>query len=67
VSIGTLAAGVDFLGWVHFPDHRVLRTVAKRRMLRALERKPKKESVVSYRGMLTHGNAHKLQGLLPPV
>jgi retron-type reverse transcriptase len=29
VSIATLASGVDFLGWVHFPDHRVLRTVTK--------------------------------------
>ncbi|MEK7170105.1 MAG: reverse transcriptase/maturase family protein, partial [Patescibacteria group bacterium] len=26
VFIKTLASGVDFLGWVHFPDHRVLRT-----------------------------------------
>jgi len=34
VSIKTLASGVDFLGWVHFPDHRVLRTVTKKRMLR---------------------------------
>ena len=25
VSIKTLASGVDVLGWVHFPDHRVLR------------------------------------------
>ena len=24
VSIETLSSGVDFLGWVHFPDHRVL-------------------------------------------
>jgi hypothetical protein len=29
VSIATLASGADFLGWVHFPDHRVLRTVTK--------------------------------------
>ena len=29
VSIGTLASGVDFLGWAHFPDHRVIRTATK--------------------------------------
>src|SRR3990167_7132742 len=29
VSIKTFASGVDFLGWVHFPDHRVLRTATK--------------------------------------
>ncbi|MBU6388716.1 reverse transcriptase/maturase family protein [Patescibacteria group bacterium] len=36
VSISTSTSGVDFLGWVHFPDHRVLRTTTKRKMLRAL-------------------------------
>ena len=30
--IQTLASGVDFLGWVHFPHHRVLRTKTKQRM-----------------------------------
>jgi len=61
VSIGTLATGIDFLGWVHFFDHRVLRTVTKRRMFRALQEKPKPATIVSYRGMLTHGNTHKLR------
>ena len=60
VSIQTLASGVDFLGWVHFPDHRVLRTSTKRRMFEALSGNPKEETVASYRGMLKHGNAHKL-------
>src|SRR3990167_9623727 len=32
--IKTIGSGVDFLGWVHFPDHRVLRTTTKRRMLK---------------------------------
>src|SRR3989344_1342327 len=32
VFIKTLSSGVDFLGWVHFTDHRVLRTATKRRM-----------------------------------
>ncbi len=40
VSIETLASGVDFLGWVHFPDHRVLRTATKRRMFRGLKEHP---------------------------
>ena len=34
VSISTVASGVDFLGWVHFPHHRVLRTVTKRRVFK---------------------------------
>jgi len=33
VSIKTFASGVDFLRWVHFSDHRVLRMSTKRRMM----------------------------------
>lgn len=63
VQIKTLASGVNFLGWIHFPDHSVLRTATKRKMFRELEaKKGKKETVQSYLGLLTHGNARKLQG-----
>lgn len=62
VSIRSFATGVDFLGWVHFPDHRVLRTVAKRKMLRVVEESEgKEETVQSYLGLLSHGNCHNLQ------
>lgn len=62
VSIKTFASGVDFLGWVHFPDHRVLRTSSKRRMFRRIaEVGGKEESVQSYLGLLSHGNARELQ------
>ncbi|MEK7570444.1 MAG: reverse transcriptase/maturase family protein [Patescibacteria group bacterium] len=61
VSIQTLASGVDFLGWVHFPHHRVLRTATKQRMLRRLASHPEKATVQSYLGLLAHGNAQKLQ------
>ena len=60
VFIKTLSSGVDFLGWVHFPNHRVLRTVTKRRMLKSLHRNPSKETIQSYFGMLAHGNSFKL-------
>lgn len=60
VSIGTLAAGVDFLGWVHFTDHRVLRTTTKRRMLMRVGRIGRDATVASYLGLLSHGNAYKL-------
>ena len=61
VFVKTLASGVDFLGWVHFPDHRVLRTATKRRMFRRIkETNMKPETVNSYLGLLTHGNARKL-------
>jgi len=56
----TLASGVDFLGWVHFLNHRVLRTVTKKRMFKKLLESDKPETRVSYIGLLSHGNAHKL-------
>ncbi len=62
VSIQTAASGVDFLGWVHFPDHRVVRTVTKRRMLHRIQLKAGgKETLLSYQGLLSHGNSWKLQ------
>ena len=68
VSIETLASGVDFLGWVHFSDHRVLRRATKRRMMRNLAVQSNNEAVLqSYMGMLSHGNAHKLSCRLKRV
>ena len=61
VFIKTFASGVDFLGWVHFPHHRVPRTSTKRRMFRNLDKNPKKESLTSYQGLLSHGDTHTLQ------
>ena len=60
IFIKTLASGVDFLGWVHFPDHRVLRTTTKRRMLRKIKENPTPETSNSYLGLLKYGNTHKL-------
>lgn len=61
VYIKTISSGLDFLGWVHFLNYRVLRTSTKRRMFKNLKvNNYKKESVVSYLGMLNGGNAYKL-------
>ncbi len=65
VSIATASSGTDFLGWVHFPDHRVLRTTTKRRMFSKLRESPNKPEVRnSYLGLLKHGNAKKLESLI---
>jgi|SRR3989344_3629701 len=61
VFIKTLASGVDFLGWAHFPDHRVLRTTTKRRMLKRIAESPIPETLQSYMGLLKHGNTNKLR------
>ena len=62
VSIETVSSGVDFLGWVHFPYHRTLRTVTKRRMFRSMRQVPvDPASVKSYLGLLGHGDSYKLR------
>lgn len=67
VFISTFASGIDFLGWVHFPDHRVLRTNTKRRMFARLRGSENEASRESYLGLLRHGNAHTLQELIGGV
>lgn len=56
VSIKTIASGVDYLGWIHFSDHRALRTTTKRRMLKNISDKNRS----SYVGLLKHGNSRRL-------
>ncbi|TSC67112.1 MAG: Uncharacterized protein CEO19_366, partial [Parcubacteria group bacterium Gr01-1014_73] len=63
IFMKTIASGVDFLGWVHFPNHRVLRTTTKRRMFRNLRENFSKETAASYLGMLKWGNTLDLQKL----
>lgn len=60
VYIRSLASGVDFLGWVHFPNHRTLRTATARRMTRRIQENPKIPTLNSYLGLLQHGDAHEL-------
>lgn len=57
VFIKTVASGVDFLGWIHFPDHRVLRTATKRRIFRKVSEK----NIPSYLGLLGAGNGYRLR------
>lgn len=61
VFIKTIYSSIDFLGWIHFPQHRVLRTSTKRRMFRNLEHSNKKETIISYVGLLKYGNTFKLR------
>ncbi len=68
ISIETFAGGVDFLGWIHFPNHRVLRTATKKRMFRNIEMKKGQNdldklnaTIWSYLGMLGHGDGYGLE------
>ena len=65
VSIQTFTSGVGFLGWVHFPDYRILRTTTKKRMFRNIKITNDKEEVVqSYLGLLSYGNSKKLERVM---
>lgn len=55
----TISSGVDFLGWVNFSDHRVLRTKTRQRMFKKIQKENSEESLQSYLGLLSHGNAFK--------
>jgi retron-type reverse transcriptase len=59
VFIKTLSSGVDFLGWVNFSDHRILRTKTRKRMLKRIKKNPAKETLNSYLGLMSHGNTWK--------
>ncbi len=61
ISIKTLFSGVDFLGWVHFSDHRVMRTKTKNRMFQRLKINKKPESLSSYLRLLKYGNTEKIR------
>lgn len=60
VFIKTIYSGVDFLGWIHFPHHRILRTTTKRRILSKFNTSLSKQSISSYSGVIRHGNTHKI-------
>ncbi len=62
ISIKTIASGVDFLGYVLFPYHRVLRTKTKRRILKKTRTDPQNlQSINSYLGVLKHCRGWKIR------
>jgi len=61
ILLRTLSSGVDFLGWVNFPNFRVLRASTKRRMKYRTAGHPTLGTIESYLGLLSHGNTRKLR------
>jgi hypothetical protein len=65
--------GIDFLGYVSFPYHRILRTKTKRRMFRKIKGKFQElkrdkiskesfnQTIQSYLGVLKHCNSYKIK------
>lgn len=56
-EIRKLGQGIDFLGYVTLPHHRILRTKTKRRMLKRVNA----VNMPSYLGLLEHGDGHNLR------
>jgi len=61
IILKPVSPGLDYLGWVHFPHHSILRKKTKERMFRKLRENPKTEVFQSYLGLLGHGNTHKVE------
>jgi len=61
IFIKTHASGLDFLGWIHFPYHRQIRTTTKRKVIKRLKSYPRRQTIISYRGLLSYGNTYKLR------
>jgi len=73
IILRPLSQGIDFLGYVILPHHRVLRTSTKKRMKRKLSQRldqyfdgeidgeSMSQTMQSYLGILSHADTHKLQ------
>lgn len=73
IVIRPLHQGIDFLGYVTLPHHRVLRTKTRRRMKRKLTERLRQyqsgeisdgsmnQTLQSYLGMLSHADTYELQ------
>jgi len=72
ISIQSSNRGVDFLGYVIFPHHRLMRSRTRKRMLKKIKRRVEEyqrgliteysfsQSLHSYLGALSHANTYKL-------
>ncbi len=72
VTLNKTFRGVDFLGYVLLPHHRVLRTKTRRRIVRKLKlrvgeyndgiitRQTLEQSLQSYLGVLSHADSHAI-------
>lgn len=73
IFLRKLGQGVDFIGYVVFPHHRLVRTRTRQRMFAKLRQRVAafragrsseerlEQSLQSYRGVLSHANSYRLQ------
>ena len=73
ITIRKLHQGIDFLGYVAFPKHRLLRTKTKQRIFKKMRQRIQEynngeitkttlnQSLQSYLGVLSHANSYALR------
>jgi len=62
IYIKTLSSGMDFLGWKHFFDHRILRNTTRARTIKNIQNSGYNSATLnSYFGLLKHGNTYKIK------
>jgi hypothetical protein len=62
IFIKTLSSGMDFLGWKHFFDHRILRNATRVRATKNIQNSDYNPATLnSYFGLLGHGNTYKIK------
>ena len=60
------ARGIDFVGYVFYHTHTLLRKSIKKRFAKAISKKKNKQTIAAYNGWTKHCNAkHLLKKLLP--
>lgn len=79
ITIKKIGQGIDFLGYVTLPHHRVLRTKTRRRIYRKIEEKiisfregkttkeSLRQSLQSYFGILKHYKGHKIRNQIEKI
>src|SRR5690606_3676735 len=65
-SVFPVSEGIDFVGYVHFPTHTLLRKSIKQNFARKLKKNPSQETVASYMGWAKHANTKNLLKKLLP-
>lgn len=60
MSLRTIASGNDFLGWIHFPQHRIPRKRLITRSKQGVVKTSDPQVIASYLGLFQHGNTYRL-------
>lgn len=60
ITVRKYHQGTDFLGYVQFPYHRILRKKTEKRIVNKIYKGVSEQSLNSYLGVLSHANSYKL-------